>query len=113
MVAGGAGLIAAGLALAVLTHVWQAFILVQGLMGLGFFLLHGVLQARATEMLPQARATAVASFAFALFLGQSIGALAMGRLIGALGYRGAFMAEAVAVLLLGAWLFSLLRRRAG
>ena len=36
------------------------FVPVELALGLGFFMLHSVLQARATEMLPQARATAVA-----------------------------------------------------
>ena len=78
--------------------------------GMGFYLLHGVLQARATEMLPHARGTAVASFALMLFIGQSIGALAMGGLIARLGYEGAFLCDAVAILALGFWLARLLRR---
>ncbi len=79
--------------------------------GLGFYLLHVVLQARATEMLPHARGTAVASFALMLFIGQSIGALAMGGLIATLGYRGAFLCDAVAILGLAGWLGLVLRRR--
>ena len=77
---------------------------------MGFYLLHGVLQARATEMLPHTRATAVASFALMLFLGQSIGALAMGGLIARLGYQGAFLCDAAAIVLLGAWLSRVLGR---
>jgi predicted MFS family arabinose efflux permease len=46
-----------------------------------------------------------------LFLGQSIGALAMGGLIARLGYQGAFLCNAVAILLLGAWLAPILRRK--
>ena len=91
--AGVAGLVAAQLAI-----------------GMGFYLLHGVLQARATEMLPHARATAVASFALMLFIGQSIGALAMGGLIAGLGYQGAFLCDAMAILVLGVWLAAVLRR---
>lgn len=79
--------------------------------GMGFYLLHGVLQARATEMLPHARATAVASFALMLFLGQSIGALAMGGLIARLGYQGAFLCDALAIVVLGGWLSRVLARR--
>lgn len=81
--------------------------------GLGFYLLHGVLQARATEMLPHARATAVASFALMLFFGQSIGALTMGGLIARFGYQGAFLCDAVAVLVLGLWLSVFFSRAAG
>jgi len=109
MVLAGGAVMAAGVAAAVLTPVWWVLIPVQGAMGFGFFLLHGVLQSRATEMLPRARATAVASFAFMLFLGQSIGALAMGVLIARLGYRDAFLCDAAAVLALGIGLALLLR----
>lgn len=101
---------ASAVVLAVLTPVWWPLILVQGLLGFGFFLLHGVLQARATEMLPAARATAVASFAFTLFAGQSIGALVIAGMIAHVGYRGAFALDAVAVLILGLWLSLTLRR---
>jgi predicted MFS family arabinose efflux permease len=111
MVLAGAVVMAAGVAVGTATPVWAGFLVAQVMMGLGFFLLHGVLQARATEMLPRARATAVASFAFTLFLGQSLGALAMGALIFHLGYRGAFLLDGVAIVGLGSWLFVLLRRQ--
>ena len=77
-VAAGGTLMALSVAAAALSPVWWLFIPIEAAMGLGFYLLHGVMQARATELLPNARATAVSSFAFVLFLGQSIGALAMG-----------------------------------
>jgi predicted MFS family arabinose efflux permease len=112
MVIAGAGVMAAGVGIGMATPVWHGFLVAQVLMGLGFFLLHGVLQARATEMLPRARATAVASFAFTLFLGQSLGALAMGALIARHGYRTAFLLDAAAILALGSWLYWLLRRPA-
>lgn len=109
VLAGGlvmAGAIVVGMA----SPVWLVFLPVFVLMGFGFFLLHGVLQARATEMLPSARATAVASFAFALFLGQSLGALVTGGLIAAWGYRTAFLIDAASILALALWLRALLRR---
>lgn len=112
MVIAGAVVMALGVVVGMATPIWQGFMLAQVMMGLGFFLLHGVMQARATEMLPRARATAVASFAFTLFLGQSLGALAMGALIAHLGYRIAFLLDAAAILALGSWLFWLLRRPA-
>jgi len=114
MVVLGAAMMATGVAATVLFPTTDAFVpalvAAQLAIGMGFYLLHGVLQARATEMLPHARATAVASFALMLFLGQSIGALAMGSLIARLGYQGAFLFDAVAILLLGAWLGLVLRR---
>jgi predicted MFS family arabinose efflux permease len=60
---------------------------------------HGVLQARATEVLPEARGAAVSAFALALFLGQGVGALAFGGLLSASGYRFGFMAAAITMLI--------------
>lgn len=115
MVLLGSVVMAAGVAASVLippgTGMVAGLVAAQLVIGMGFYLLHGVLQARATEMLPHARATAVASFALMLFLGQSIGALTMGGLIARFGYQGAFLCDAVAVLVLGAWLSVVFRRR--
>ena len=111
MLLAGAALVAVSVTVAVLATHWAVFVPAQMGMGMGFFLFHGVLQARATEMLPQARATGVASFAFMLFLGQSLGALALGGLIDALGYRDAFLLEVACVLGLGLLARRLLRRR--
>jgi predicted MFS family arabinose efflux permease len=101
MVLGGGAIIATALILGMASPRWEVFIAVEFALGMGFFLLHGVMQARATEMLPQARATAVASFAFMLFAGQSAGALVMGALIAHFGYGVAFAADAAGVLSLG------------
>lgn len=106
----GGGAMAAALVVGMASPVWPVLLPVLGLLGFGYFVLHGVLQARATEMLPHARATAVASFAFTMFLGQALGALAMGALIAAWGYRGAFLVDAACILALGLWLAGLLRR---
>ncbi len=115
MVVLGGAIMAVSVAASVLVPTRVGFVAVlvaaQLGMGFGFYLLHGVLQARATEMLPDARGTAVASFALMLFLGQSVGALAMGGLIARLDYRGAFLLDAVAILALGVWLSRLLARR--
>lgn len=45
------------------------------LCGLGYYLMHSVLQTHATQMAPQRRGTAVALFASCLFAGQAIGVL--------------------------------------
>ena len=110
MVLTGGLLMASGLALAVFSPGWMWFIPVELMLGLGFFTLHGVLQARATEMLPAARGTAVATFACALFIGQSLGALLIGAGIARLGYGQAFLLNTGAILLLGVWLWRTLRR---
>ena len=86
------------------------FVPVELALGLGFFMLHSVLQARATEMLPQARATAVAAFACLLFLGQSVGALLMGAAIARFGYKAAFLLDAGCIVVLTLWLARTLRR---
>jgi predicted MFS family arabinose efflux permease len=74
---------------------WAAGLI--ALLGGAFFMLHGTMQARATEAAPEARATAVALFAMALFLGQSVGAVAIGAAIGAAGYAAGFGLAAAGV----------------
>ena len=110
MVLGGGVLMAAGLVLSVVSGGWVWFIPIELMLGLGFFMLHSVLQSQATEMLPNARGTAVATFACLLFLGQSVGALMVGFLIARFDYRGAFLMDAVAILVLTVWLWRILRR---
>ena len=55
---------------------WWAALPLCGLAGLGFYMLHNTLQARATQMAPEHRGTAVSLFASSLFIGQSAGMLA-------------------------------------
>ncbi len=106
----GGLLMAAALATAVASGRPWLFIPVELALGLGFFMLHSVLQARATEMLPQARATAVATFACVLFLGQSVGALLVGAAIARFGYPTAFLLDSGCIVLLTLWLARVLRR---
>ena len=110
MVLGGGLVMVTAVTLAVITTHWAPFILIELMLGLGFFMLHAVLQAEATEILPNARATAVATFACLLFLGQSAGALAAGFLIARAGYGGAFLIDAAAILAFTLWLWHMLRR---
>jgi MFS transporter, DHA1 family, inner membrane transport protein len=99
---GGAGL-AAGLGGLAVAPDWPSVLGLQVLLGLAFYMFHGVLQMRATEALPEARGTAVGGFALALFLGQSGGSLAFGLGLAVLGYRGAFLLAGVGVLALALW----------
>jgi DHA1 family inner membrane transport protein len=94
---GGLG-VSAGLVGLALTPSWPVAAAMQVVTGLTFYMFHGVLQARATEALPEARGAAVSAFALALFLGQGTGALAFGGLLGANGYRFGFMTAAIAML---------------
>ena len=107
----GGVMMAGAIVLGMFVRHWAPFLAVELMLGLGFTMLHGVMQARATELLPLARATAVASFAFMLFMGQSLGAMLMGGAISTLGYQQAFLVDAGLVLLLGVWLHLLLRFR--
>ena len=87
--AGGLGLAALLGAIAAAPH-WGVVLGAQLCMGMAFFCFHGVLQARATEALPEARGTAVSAFAMALFLGQTVGSLIFAGVIGVGGYRWVF-----------------------
>jgi predicted MFS family arabinose efflux permease len=109
---GGAG-VAAGLTGMAVTPSWPVAAGMQILIGLTFYMFHGVLQARATEALPEARGAAVSAFALALFLGQGAGALAFGGLLAASGYRFGFTAAAIATLIVAiasGWRLSVLSR---
>jgi len=110
MITMGGLLMAGGLVLSIATSFWQAVITAEIALGLGYMILHGVLQARATEMLPDARATAVSAFVAVLFLGQSLGALAVGTMIASLGYQNALAIDAGLILLFMLWLRGLIIR---
>ncbi|MGG5809800.1 MFS transporter [Falsiroseomonas sp. CW058] len=99
---GGAGL-AACLAAIGLAPAWWVAAAAQAAAGLVFFMFHGVLQARATEAVPEARGTAVAGFAMVLFLGQSLGAVVFGALIVGAGFGAAFLVAAAGILATALW----------
>ncbi len=95
---GGLG-VAAGLLGLALAPGWPAAACLQVLIGLTFYMFHGVLQARATEALPEARGAAVSAYALALFLGTGTGALVFGAVLAAGGYRVGFAAAAGSMLI--------------
>jgi DHA1 family inner membrane transport protein len=99
LLAGGLGL-SIGVALLAVAPGWQAVAVIQLLLGLLFYMFHGVLQARATEVMPEARGTAVAAFALALFLGQTAGSLGFGAMLAMADYHTAFAVIAAGILLL-------------
>jgi predicted MFS family arabinose efflux permease len=103
LIAAGGALLAATLAGMAAAPSWWAVAALQLPMGMAFYMFHGVLQARATEALPDSRATAVAAFAMALFLGQSLGALVFGAVLHAAGYGAVFAVAAVLAAGLAAW----------
>jgi predicted MFS family arabinose efflux permease len=99
---GGTGL-AAGVASLAWAPTWQVVAALQVFLGLMFYMFHGVLQARATEAMPEARGSAVSAFALALFLGQTAGSLAFGGLLAIVGYRGGFAAAGTLMLAAAIW----------
>lgn len=110
LVRGGGLLMAAAMVAAVLAPWWWSFIPIEAALGLGYMMLHGSMQARATELLPDKRATAVSFFVFLLFMGQSLGAVVTGHLIGVLGFHRAFLIQGAGILLLGLWVGGMLAR---
>jgi predicted MFS family arabinose efflux permease len=108
----GGLLVAVTMGVALLANRWEMFILVEVALGLGYFMLHSVMQARATELLPAARATAVSLFIFMLFIGQGLGAVLMGTAIAFWGYGTAFQLNVAATLVLTVWLANYMRRTA-
>src|SRR5262249_49622583 len=61
---------------------WPLAMLAFGLLGFGFYLLHGSIQVFMTELAPEARGSAVALHSSSFFLGQAIGPIFYG-----LGFR--------------------------
>lgn len=99
----GGAMLAAALAGMAIAPGWWLVAVLQVPTGMAFYMFHGVLQARATEAMPEARATAVSAFAMALFLGQSFGALMFGALLHAAGYAAVFAGAAALTAGLAAW----------
>jgi len=92
------------LAMMAVAPAWWAVAGLQFLLGFAFYMLHGVLQARGTEMLPEARGTAMGAFALALFLGQAVGAVVFAAVISMGGYGAGFGVAAVGALGLAWWM---------
>jgi predicted MFS family arabinose efflux permease len=80
---------------------WQLYAPALMLMGLGFFMVHGLAQTLMTEVMPHARATAISLEAIFLFLGQAAGPAIYGFNFSVLGTAGTMTLNAVAMLLVG------------
>ncbi len=82
---GGGTLMGCGLMLVALRLPWPA----QGVdfifIGLGFYMLHGVIQIYASELAPAARGSAMAMHSAAFFLGNALGPVVYGWTLGAVG----------------------------
>lgn len=102
---GGGTILASGFLLFALAPMVEIAAVAIGLLGLGFYMLHGTLQTRATQMAPEARGLAVSAFAASFFLGQSIGAWAGGQVFDHFGPVALFGGAAPGLLWLG-WRFA-------
>ncbi|GGG17169.1 MFS transporter [Caldovatus sediminis] len=94
--AGGALGAAALLGLAA-APVWWGFAAAALALGVGFYMVHGSIQARVTEVAPTARASAMALHACGFFIGQSLGPVLFGAGLSLWG-TGATLAAFAAVL---------------
>jgi predicted MFS family arabinose efflux permease len=77
MMIGGA-LAAIALGLAALHFPWYAQVAVFGLLGFGFYLLHGCIQLHVTDLSPTARGAATSMHSSFFFTGQAIGPVLYG-----------------------------------
>lgn len=109
----GGALLAVTLLAMAAAPAWWMLVPIQIVCGFGFYMFHGVLQARATEALPEARATAVSAFALVLFLGQSAGSLVFALVLAVGDYRAVFALAALVALALALWTRAVMLRRTG
>jgi len=93
--------IGCGLILLLISPVVEGALLACLVIGLGFYMLHNVLQTQATQMAPDHRSTAVTLFASVLFLGQSSGVVLLSLCLDAEVLQQALVAVAVAIALIG------------
>lgn len=99
-VAGG-WTMAACYAMYVLFDHWYWAVAASVLCGLGYYLLHAVLQTNATQMTPSVRGTAVALFASFLFGGQALGVAGGALIVDQVGIGWLLGMAAMALPLLG------------
>jgi predicted MFS family arabinose efflux permease len=64
---------------------WQAEVALFAVLGLGFYMLHGVIQIYATELLPSARGSTTALHSSFFFLGHALGPVVYGAGLGSVG----------------------------
>jgi predicted MFS family arabinose efflux permease len=93
--------IATGLILLLISPVIYGALAACLIIGLGFYMLHNVLQTQATQMAPHNRSTAMTLFASVLFLGQSSGVVILSVCLDAGVLRQSFAAVAIGIALIG------------
>ncbi|MGE4013347.1 MAG: MFS transporter [Alphaproteobacteria bacterium] len=100
------------LALSALPSHWVVLAVLFLFAGLGFYMLHGTIQALATELAPENRGTAMAAAAFFFSLGQAVGPVVSGLLVNYGSYAVLYTVMGAATLALG-FAAALLRHRVG
>jgi predicted MFS family arabinose efflux permease len=93
--------IAFGLILLLISSWIEGALLACLVIGLGFYMLHNVLQTQATQMAPEQRSMAVTLFASVLFLGQSSGVVVLSLCMDNNALRQSFVAVAAGIALVG------------
>ncbi len=98
----GAVLVGLFLASAAVAGTLLGAVILFGLAGFTFYMIHNMLQILATELAPEARGSALALFATAFFLGQAIGAIALAALEPWIGPQWVFILAGAGMVFL-AW----------
>lgn len=110
MIIGGA-LAAAGLILVALHFPWYWQIAVFGLLGFGFYLLHGCIQVHVTDLTQTARGAAASLHSCFFYLGQAVGPVVYGFGFARGGPEPNLLVGAAVVLMVGLACAKLLRHR--
>ncbi len=100
---GGVGCGTVYVAIALLPF-WQPIYALMSALGFTFYMLHNLLQTRATEASPHARGIGMSVFGVAWTLGQSIGVALMGGAISLAGIAPMIVVFGIGFAMLGAWM---------
>ncbi len=82
-----------------------------GLLGFGFYMLHGVVQIYASELSPKARGSAMALHSFFFFLGQAVGPIIYGIGLNSIGLKPVLVFGALVLAAVGFTCAQWLRRK--
>ena len=90
---------------------WQFATVASLLCGLGYYLMHSVLQTNATQMAPERRGTSVALFASFLFAGQAIGISLGAQIVDRVGLSSVFILAICVMPVIAFWFSHKLNQR--
>ena len=109
---GGGLMVALQLGVIALVPYWPVQFAAFIALGIGFYMLHGVLQLYATELSDEARGSAMSLHSASFFLGQAVGPVAYGFGLSHVGAPASFLTAAVLMAALGIFCALTLRHRA-